>query len=248
MFNHVSRWLTYFRIVFNGSYLPEDWLRYHITPIFKKGTASDPNNYRPVALTATMCILLCKVMESVIKDQLLQYLTSRGLMSNKQHTFIKNHSTATNLLKCTHDWFLSLNSRHATDIVCIDFSRACDSIVFKKLLFKPEIYGINGKLLAWIGAFLANRSQCVGIDQCFSWVSTVISGVPQGPVLGRILFLMFINDLESICCGKASIMLFADDAKLYSRINIDQPSNSLQHSLDRLSRWADSWQLANKIF
>jgi hypothetical protein len=228
---------------FNCGYLPEDWLRSYITPLFKKGVTSDPNNYRPVALTAT----LCKVMESVIKDQLLQYLTSKGLISKKQHAFIKNHSTATNLLECTHDWFVSLNSRHSTDIVYIDFSRAFDSIVFKKLLCKLESYGINGKLLAWIEAFLNNRSQCVVIDHCFSSVSSVLSGVPQGSVLGPILFLIFINDLESICCGESNIMLFADDAKLYSRIDIDQPSVSLQHSLDRLSHWAESWQLAINI-
>ena len=152
------------------AYLPENWLRSYITPLFKKGNSSDP-----VALTATMC----KVMESVIKDQLLQYLTSKGLISKKQHAFIKNHSTATNLLECTHDWFISLNSRHATDIVYIDFSRAFDSIVFKKLLCKLESYGINGKLLAWIGIFLNNRSQCVVVDQCYSSVSSVLSGVPQ---------------------------------------------------------------------
>ena len=232
-----------FSLSFNCGYLPEDWLRSYITPLFKKGVTSDPNNYRPVALTATMC----KIMESIIKDQLMHYLTSKGLISKKQHAFIKSHSTATNLLECTHDWFISLNSRHATDIVYIDFSRAFDSIVFKKLLYKLESYGINGKLLAWIGAFLNNRSQCVVIDQCFSYVSTVLSGVPQGSVLGPILFLIFINDLESICCDEVSIMLFADDAKLYSRIVIDQPSISLQHTLDRLSIWADSWQLAINI-
>ena len=232
-----------FSLSFNCGYLPEDWLRSYITPIFKKGVTSDPNNYRPIALTATMC----KVMESIIKDQLLHYLTSKGLISKKQHAFIKTHSTATNLLECTHDWFISLNLRHATDIVYIDFSRAFDSIVFKKLLCKIESYGINGKLLAWIGAFLNKRSQCVVIDQCYSTVSTVLSGVPQGSVLGPILFLIFINDLDSICCGESSIMLFADDAKLYSRVEIDQPSISLQHSLERLSTWAESWQLAINI-
>jgi Reverse transcriptase (RNA-dependent DNA polymerase) len=85
-------------------------------------------------------------------------------------------------------------------------------------------YGINGKLLAWIGAFLNNRSQCVVIDQCYSSVSSVLSGVPQGSVLGPILFLIFY-------------------IKLYSRIDIYQSPIFLQHSLDRLSSWADSWQL-----
>ena len=90
----------------------------------------------------------------------------------------------------------------------IDFSRAFGSIVFKKLLCKLDKYGIKGKLLAWIGAFLTNRSQYVVIDQCFSSVSTVLSAVPQGSILGSTLFLIFINDHESICCDESSIVLF----------------------------------------
>src|SRR5664279_1019988 len=97
-------------------------------------------------------------MESIIKDQILSYLLSKGLISKKQHAFIANHSTATNLLECTHDWSISLNSSCETDVIYIDFSRAFDSIVISKLAFKLEHYGINGKLLHWIRSFLSNRS------------------------------------------------------------------------------------------
>ena len=92
-----------------------------------------------------------------------------------------------------------------------------------------------------------NRSQCVTIDHCFSNVCDVISGVPQGSVLGPILFLIFINDIESVCCGSSKVKLFADDAKLYTRVDLNIPSVSLQQSLDRLSTWAETWQLTINI-
>jgi len=112
-------------------------------PLFKKGSRYDPANYRPIALTATMC----KLMESVIKDQLLGFLLLKGIINKNQHGFISNHSTGTNLLVFTHDWLVSLNSSHTTDIIYIDFSRAFDSIVHNKLLNKLYSYGITGKLL-----------------------------------------------------------------------------------------------------
>jgi hypothetical protein len=234
-------------ILFNYSlrdtFLPVDWLRAYITPLFKKGVATDPNNYRPIALTATMS----KTMETIVKDQLLNYIVSKGLISKQQHAFIKAHSTSSNLLECTHDWFVSLNAKCVTDVVYIDFSHAFDSIVFDKLTYKLELYGVSGKLLLWIAAFLHNRSQCVVIDNCFSTVRDVTSGVPQGSVLGPILFLIFINDIESACCGNTKLLLFADDAKLYTRVDVIQPSVSLQQSLDRLSAWAESWQLSINI-
>jgi len=120
-----------------------DWLRSYITPLFKKGPRTDPGNYRPIALTATMC----KIMESIIKDQLLSFLLDKGIINKNQHGFISKHSTCTNLLQCAHDWLVALNSKHTTDIVYIDFSRAFDSIVHNKLLYKLESYGKPAKYL-----------------------------------------------------------------------------------------------------
>jgi ribonuclease P/MRP protein subunit RPP40 len=96
-----------------------------------------------------------------------------------------------------------------TDVIYIDFSKAIDSIVTSKLLVKLEMYGITGQLLAW--TFLTNRTQRVVVDYCFSPECDVISGVPQGTVLGPILFLIYINDIEHVCCGETKLQLFADD-------------------------------------
>ena len=117
----------------NHSYLPSVWKHAHVTPIYKNGARMDPNNYRPIALTCTMC----KLMESIIKSQLVDFLSINNLISPNQHAFLSRHSTTTNLLECIHDWVLSLQSNNSTGIIYIglDFSRAFDSIVFSKLLY-----------------------------------------------------------------------------------------------------------------
>jgi hypothetical protein len=233
----------FFTYSFENSILPNVWLKSFITPIFKKGNATDPTNYRPISLTAT----LCKIMEVIIKDQLVRYLVDKGLINKRQHAFIANHSTATNLLECINDWLVSIKSPDCTDVVYIDFSKAFDTVVISKLLFKLECYGITGLLLSWIRCFLSNRTQCVVLDHCFSSFSKVISGVPQGSVLGPILFLIYINDIDRVCCGNTHLQLFADDAKLYSSINVGEASVLLQRSLDNLCTWASEWQLTINI-
>jgi hypothetical protein len=232
-----------FTLSFEHSIVPDVWLKSFITPIFKKGNPCDPTNYRPISLTAT----ICKLMETIIKDQLVQHLVNNCLLNKHQHAFIKNHSTATNLLESINDWLVSIKSPNRTDVVYIDFSKAFDSIVTSKLLYKLESYGVTGLLLKWIECFLSNRIQCVVLDHTFSPFSQVVSGVPQGSVLGPILFLLYINDIESVCCGTTKLQLFADDAKLYSSINIDAVSVSLQQSLDNLAAWSIDWQLVINI-
>ena len=206
---------------------------------FKKGVTTDPQNYRPIALTCTMC----KIMETIVKDQLLDYLLSKKLISKHQHGFMRNRSTTTNLLESTHDWIVGLGCLNNIDVVYIDFSKAFDSIVFTKLLFKLQNCGISGKLLAWLSSFIHGRSQCVVLENCFSSVSEVISGVPQGSVLGPILFLIFINDVISVCSGNVTVKLFADDLKLYSVYNATDNSSDIQQSIDKLVQWSKLWQL-----
>jgi ribonucleases P/MRP protein subunit RPP40 len=174
-------------------------------------------------------------METIIKDLLVQYIVNKGLINKHQHTFITNHSTATNLLECINDGLVSTKSPNRTDVVYIDFSKVFDSIVTSKLLFKLESYGFTGLLLKWIECFLSNRIQCVVLYHTYSSFNKVISGVPQGSVLGPILFLLYINDAV-ICCGHTKVQLFVDDAKLYSSINIDAVSISLQQSREQSGR------------
>jgi len=161
--------------------------------------------------------------------------------------FLSKHSTITNLLESTHDWSFAFYSSCNVDVVYIDFSSAFDSIVFSKLLTKLEHYGITGKLLNFIPAFIYKREHCVVFDNCFSSVTSVLSGVPQGSVLA-LFFLLFINDVSFPCIGQAKLKLFADDIKLYPSFQVDVFNcGDLQQSLDLLSSWAKSWHLKINI-
>ena len=162
---------------------------------------------------------------------------------------MRKHSTSTNLLECTHDWFVGLSHGNNIDVVYFDFSKAFDSIVFSKLLAKLTQFGIVGNLLAWISCFIHGRTQRVISENCFSSLADVISGVPQGSVLGPILFLIFINDVVSTRCGKTSVKMFADDLKLYTIYDMSDVSGplNLQQSIDHLVHWSNMWQLKINI-
>ena len=155
--------------------------------------------------------------------------------------------TVTNLLDSTHDWAVLLDVGTPVDVIYIDFARAFDSVVHRKLLAKLSAYGIAGKLLMWISAFLSHRMQCVVVENTFSSWSAVVSGVPQGSVLGPVLFVVFINDIVGSIGTLASANLFADDVKLYSRINDTIEASVLQRVLDEIVDWADYWQLSINI-
>ena len=127
--------------------------------------------------------------------------------------------------------------------IYIDFQRAFDSVVHSKLIFKLQSFGICGKLLSWITAFLSDRFQCVAVENCLSSDKPVLSGIPQGSVIGPILFLLFINDIDSVCFGTTNFKLFADDVKLYSNITVSSSNSDLQQSLHNLLLWANTWQL-----
>ena len=233
-----------FQLCFDSGFMPLIWSKAYITPVFKKGDPTDASNYRPIALTCVMC----KLMESIIKDQLLSYLLFHKLISKHQHAFITNHSTATNLLECANDWSAAINAKKHIDIVYIDFCRAFDSIVYSKLLSKLQSFGIGGNFLLWLGAFLRNRSQRVCVDNCLSDECVVLSGVPQGSVLGPILFLLFINDIDSACNCNSTLKLFADDLKIYSIFDaINYTNNCLQDSINNVCEWAAMWQFTINV-
>ena len=226
------------------SYLPPSWTKAYITPVYKKGDRSDPNNYRPISLTS----VLCKLMESVVKNQLMSHLLTHKLISTQQHAFMTNRSTASNLLECALDWSVSLNSKCLVDVIYIDYRRAFDSIVHNKLLLKLGTFGISGKLLDWIGAFLSNRTQRVVIENSISDSTPVTSGIVQGSVLGPILFLLYINDLADIVNLPCKLILFADDSKLFTSFNLSTDNTAyLQHILDLIYQWSNLWQLLINI-
>jgi len=221
------------------SAIPDIWKAAVVTPVFKKGSPTAASNYRPISLT---CIV-CKVMESIIKDKLIAYLLEKKLITKQQHGFLAKHSTCSQLLECVNDWTIELNVRHSVDVAYIDFQKAFDSVVGSKLGHKLISYGISGSLLDWLSAFLSDRVQTVKVNNRFSDYVSVKSGVPQGSVLGPVLFLLYVNDLVDLFGPGLTAKMFADDVKIYAVINDVNDTVTFQAGLDALDAWSIDWQL-----
>ena len=238
-----------FRESLEAGETPDDWRKANVTPIFKKGDRTDPANYRPVSLTSQVC----KVLESIIRDQLFDHLKSNDLLSEEQHGFREGRSCLTNLLTTLEDWTTYIDEGDCVDVAYLDFRKAFDLVSHKHLLLKLEKHGITGQIGQWIKAFLEHRKQRVVIRGFESDELDVLSGVPQGSVLGPILFLIFINDLPK--CVNCPICLFADDSKIYCKVprennakpELERAHENLQEDLHEIHRWAEKWKMSFNV-
>ena len=216
-------------VIFQQSYeegtVPSDWLTARISAIYKKGDKANPSNYRPVSLT---CIT-CNIMEHIVCSQIGRHLDHNNILHPNQHGFRKGLSCETQLVDTIHELAYSINQKTQTDVILLDFSKAFDKVSHDKLLHKIRYYGIGGKTNTWISAFLCSRSQQVGQT---SQSAGVLSGVPQGSVLGPMLFLMYINDIAE---GVTSQMrMFADDSIVYRQIHTPADHFTLASDLNKL--------------
>jgi Reverse transcriptase (RNA-dependent DNA polymerase) len=216
----------------------EDWRTANVTPIFKKGTRSDPGNYRPVSLTS----VTCRLMESIIKDQMVSHLDRAGLIRASQHRFVRGKSCTSNLLTFLNKVTVVIDSGEAADTIYLDFAKAFDTVPHARLRKKLKAHGIDGTLLKWIAAWLTGRKQRVVLNGKESMWEDVLSGMPQGSVLGPLLFLIFINDLNLVVSAGDFLFKFADDTKVTRVIRSDTDRRALQDTLDKLMGWAsDCW-------
>ena len=218
--------------------LPSDWKDAIVVPIFKKGRRDMTQNYRPVSLT---CVI-CKILEKFIRDVLLDHLMKNRLISEKQFGFVPGRSCTLQLLRCVESWTKSLDEGTQVDVIYTDYSKAFDRVSHSKLLKKLDGLGVRGYILGWIQNFLCGRRQKVKVHSSYSEWALVKSGVPQGSVLGPVLFMIFINDLPDAIQG-TTINLFADDAKLDQTIKTESDVNVLQESLTSMISWSDDWGL-----
>ena len=222
----------------NEGVLPNDWKEATVSPIFKKGANHTAANYRPVSLTS----VLCKVLESLIRKAVMEHIMANNLLTDKQYGFISGRSTVLQLLHYV-DYCAEIMARGGTvDAIYMDYAKAFDTVPHKRLVAKLEAYGIRGQLLQWIQQFLSNRTQRVNVNGKFSDPADVVSGVPQGSVLGPLLFVLFINDLPDII--ESMPYLFADDTKACREIRNLEDSQKLQEDLDRMEQWSKDWLLS----
>ena len=212
--------------------VPHDFKNANVTPIFKKGNRSSPENFRPVSITSVPC----KILESIIRDSMVQHLDKHKLMSKDQHGFVKGRSCLTNLLETLDDITSSLDEGEGMDMVFLDYKKAFDTVPHKRLLYKVRKYGFGDIYINWIKDFLTNRKQRVHIRGQFSEPTEVLSGVPQGSVLGPLLFILFVNDIPDTV--NAKVKMYADDTKVYER---QTEADSLQRDLERLEEWSRKW-------
>ena len=217
--------------------IPADWKDAGVTPLFKKGKRSDAQNYRPVSLTS----IPCKILETIIKEEILIHLDKYSLIKDSQHGFLAGRSCLTNLLEFMEDITEIIDRGNSVDVIYLDFAKAFDKVSHKCLFKKLECHGISGNIGKWIENWLTGRRQKVCINGIYSDWNNVISGVPQGSVLGPLLFLIFINDLdENILCR---LKKFADDTKLYREISSTNDCQTLQEDLDKLIGWSEEFKM-----
>ena len=218
--------------------LPKSWSQANISPIYKKGDRTLAENYRPVSLTS----VCCKVLEHIIHSNVMNHFDTHSVLTDKQHGFRSNHSTESQLILTVQDLANSLNHKKQVDLIIMDFSKAFDVVAHNRLLQKLKRYGIQNKTHSWISSFLKHRVQRVVVGGEHSTWAEVDSGVPQGTVLGPLLFLAYINDLPNNI--NSSVRLFADDCVLYREINNEFDNQSLQDDLDTLVDWQNTWQMS----
>ena len=207
----------------------------YVAPVYKKGDRHTPENYRPVSLT---CVLL-KRLEHIICHHMLNYLDKHQVLTSLNHGYRSGYSCETQLVVTANNLLNFYDQNRQVDVVILDFIKAFDTVSHKKLLHKLYAYGIRGPLHTWFGNFLTQRKMNVVVEREKSHSVHVDSGMPQGTVLGPLLFLCHINDLPERV--NSQIRLFADDCLLYRPINSPQVHKTLQRDLNNLQIWADDW-------
>ena len=204
-----------------------------VIPIFKKGDSTSVNNYRPISILSP----INKIFEKIIYSRLLKFINKTNILYKYQYGFRKNHSTEHALIELVDQIRSSIGENKMTCGIFIDLSKAFDTVNHQILLHKLEHYGIRGKALELFKSYLSNRKQYVQIDQSKSNTLPIACGVPQGSVLGPLLFLIFINDLPK-CCPEGKTRLFADDTTIFFHSNnINDIISTTKVIMTQLTNW-----------
>ena len=223
---------------FHSGYIPAEWKLANVVPVFKKGDKNKVDNYRPISLTS----LIMKAFEKCIRVELFD--TCKHLINSSQHGFLPEKSCTTQMVPFVDDLAIGIQECSRTDVIYFDFAKAFDSVNHDIILHKlKHQFNVDGTMLNFLKSYLKNRTQRVVINGKQSNIVNVNSGVPQGSILGPLLFVVFINDMQSRISPFTNIALYADDTKIWKRIIDNSDSETLQNDINALY----SWSIKNKI-
>lgn len=226
-----------FQLSIKSGFIPQDWKDADVVPLHKKGSKCKCENYRPISLTS----IICKLFESIVKEAIIEHLNKNELIRDNQHGFMQGRSCLTNLLDFFEYITCELDGGNNVDIIYLDFSKAFDTVPHHRLISKLKAHGLHEEVIKWVKNWLSDRRQRVSVDGELSNWTSVSSGVPQGSVLGPILFLIYVNDLDIGLVSKLN--KFADDCKLGKKIIDGADVEALRQDLNKLSDWSNTWQM-----
>ena len=188
---------------------PDDLKMAKVTPAFKGGDRDDLGNYRPISVLPTVA----RIFEKLVYDQMYAYFLNNDLLGDRQFGFRSLHSTALALSKVTNTWLLNLDSGRMSSVVLLDIQKAFETVDHQMLLDKLRCYGVSGDQLVFFASYLNNRQQCYNVNGKLSSTKRIRCGVPQGSILGPLLFIIYMNDLP-LAVKEADITMYADDTSL----------------------------------
>ena len=218
---------------------PDIWKAANITPVYKKGTKTDKTNYRPISLLPA----LSKVFERILFNRIYRYCEDNGILTWRNSGYKKWDSTINQLLYISDMIYKNLDNRDDTCLVFLDQSHAFDRIWHDGLIAKLKMYGINGHFANVLKSYLHNRRVCVVIEGCESHWCNITAGVPQGSILGPLLFLLYINDIINTL--QTDIHLYADDDVLMCNLNATpNATDVINQDLQQLHTWAQTWYMS----
>lgn len=218
-----------------SSTFPEVWKFAKVKPLFKAGKCDDVNNYRPISILPS----LSKILERHVQKYFIRFLEMFDLLYHRQSGFRTGHSTETSILCMVDRWLQALNDGQLIGVIMVDFRKAFDMVDHAVLLKKLAIYKCSDATLQWFKSYLCERKQIVTINNACSNDKTISCGVPQGSILGPLLFIIFINDLSLLVSNEITASdLYADDTTLYDiQSQQDVLERNLQVSLNELHTW-----------